>query len=185
MKVDTKDRMIASAASLLRARGYAGTGLNQITAESHAPKGSMYHWFPEGKEQLAADAIAYYGDVVLSLLNHCLQAADLIEGVKAFVAALAHQLERSQFHDGCPVGLVAMETGAASRRLAAATAAVFELWRAALAEALTLKGIPDADDRATALVAALEGGVILCRAQRSTETLWAIVRAVTPLLRNP
>lgn len=177
--------MIASAACLLRARGYAGTGLNQITAESRAPKGSMYHWFPGGKEQLAAQAIAYYGEVVHSLLQHCLQASDVVEGVDAFVTALAHQLERSQFHDGCPVGLVAMEAGAASQRLADATAAVFELWRGLLADALTERGVPEADDRATTVVAALEGGVMLSRAQRSTEPLRTITRALNPLLRSP
>lgn len=184
MTATTKDRMLASTAHLLRSQGYAGTGLNQITVAAQAPKGSMYHHFPEGKEQLAAQAIAYYADMVLSLLQHCLKAPDAADGIDAFITALAHQLERSQFHDGCPVGLVAMEAGAANERLAAATTAAFELWHAAIAHTLTERGVPEPQDRATIVLAAVEGGVMLSRAHRSTKPLRSVSRGLRPVLQT-
>lgn len=178
MTATSKDRMVATTAHLLRAQGYAGTGLNQVTAEANAPKGSMYHHFPGGKEELAAEAIAHYAGTVQSLLEHCLQAPDIADGLDAFITALAHQLDRSQFRDGCPVGVVAMEAAAASERLAAATKAAFEQWRAVIARTMTEHGVPDPDDRATTVIAAVEGGVMLSRAHRSTGPLLSVSRSL-------
>jgi TetR/AcrR family transcriptional repressor of lmrAB and yxaGH operons len=178
----TRDRMIATTAHLLRAQGFHGTGLNQITADALAPKGSMYHHFPGGKEQLAEEAIRYYADVVLSLLEHCLENPDVPDALDAFVGALSHQLERSAFLDGCPVGLTAMEAGATSDRLAAATQAAFDRWISAVARRLEKDGVPDAHERATTVIAAVEGGVMLARAHRSTAALRAISRSLAPLV---
>jgi TetR/AcrR family transcriptional repressor of lmrAB and yxaGH operons len=177
----TRERMIVAMAHLVRANGYSGAGLNQIITDARAPKGSMYHHFPAGKEELGEAAIAYYGDVVRSLLERCLGEGSVVDGIGRFVDALANQLERSEFYDGCPVGLMAMEVGPANDRLAAATQAALDLWIASVETHLRAAGVPDATDRATAIIAAVEGGVILARCHRSAAPLRAVSRGIALL----
>ena len=56
--------MIRSAALLFRENGYSGTGFRDVIAHSGAPRGSIYHHFPDGKEQLAADTVEWAGAVI-------------------------------------------------------------------------------------------------------------------------
>ena len=50
----TRDRIVDASAELFRRQGYNATGVKQIVTEAQAPFGSLYHFFPGGKEQLAA-----------------------------------------------------------------------------------------------------------------------------------
>ncbi len=70
MASDSRERMVRSAAVLLREHGYAGTGFRDVIAHSEAPWGSIYHHFPGGKAQLAEEAVRYAGDFVAQLIEH-------------------------------------------------------------------------------------------------------------------
>ena len=57
-----RDRMIGAALDGMRASGLSGAGINQVIAASGAPKGSLYHYFPGGKLQLAREALERFGE---------------------------------------------------------------------------------------------------------------------------
>lgn len=180
----TKQRMITTTAGLVRAQGLHATGLNQVLADARAPKGSMYHHFPGGKEELVVHAIAEYGEVVRTLLVHCMDGNSVEGGIEAFIVALGNQMSRSGYHAGCPVGVTAMEAGASSDALGAATKAVFEMWTDVLVRRLEDAGEEPtrAQDLATTAVAAIEGAVMLTRSSRSTAPLAAVARTLQRLL---
>jgi AcrR family transcriptional regulator len=53
-EVKPRDRMIESAAMLIREFGVAGTGMREIAEHAQAPRGSLQHYFPRGKDPLVA-----------------------------------------------------------------------------------------------------------------------------------
>jgi AcrR family transcriptional regulator len=167
-KPPTRDRILFATAELFRRQGYHGTGLKQIVGEAEAPFGSLYHHFPGGKgelgEQVIDSAGAFFQVLVTAVYDAEHSAEDSVRAV--FVGAAA-TLEATDYEDACPIATVALEVASTDDRLRAATAVVFERWTVALTERL--------GDRAEALavIAALEGAFVLCRASRSTEAMHA------------
>lgn len=170
----TRERIVSASADLLRRRGYTGTGVKQIAAAAGAPFGSLYHFFPGGKEQLGAETIRWSGRMYGQLLPLIFDASpDPVTGVQAFFAAAADQMEDSGYADGCPIATVALEVSSSSEPLRQACADVFGSWIQAATRRFTAAGLPEAAARqlAIGLLAALEGAFVLSRALRSTEPL--------------
>jgi len=170
----TRERILDASAGLFRRQGAAATGLKEIVRESRAPWGSLYHYFPEGKEQLIAESLLRTGERYARLMERALAGADPPSaGVLRYFNAAADNLARSDFADGCPVGTVALETANASERIRRVCAEVFGTWQRVVADALTGSGIPR--ERAAGLAAqflvGLEGALILSRAQRDEAVL--------------
>jgi AcrR family transcriptional regulator len=63
----TRDRIVTATAELFRRQGYNGTGLKQVTQAAGAPVGSVYHFFPGGKDELAETVILTSGRVYQEL----------------------------------------------------------------------------------------------------------------------
>jgi AcrR family transcriptional regulator len=174
MPTETKDRIVTTSAELFRRQGYNATGIKQIVDEARAPFGSIYHFFPGGKEQLGAETIrwsgAMYGALVPAIFD---PAPDVVTAVRAFFAGAAADLAASGYADACPIATVALEVASVSEPLREACADVFDGWLASATERLTGAGIaaPRARELAIGMVAALEGAFVLARAQRSTEPL--------------
>jgi AcrR family transcriptional regulator len=157
---DPKKRMITSAALLIRERGVEATSFNDVIEHSGAPRGSIYHHFPGGKTQLVEEATRYAGEWTGRGLTAAFEAGDVATAIDRFVAGWRHTLESTDFAAGCPVVAVTVE-GAARDEAAAA----FTHWEDLLADALGSRS------KATLVVAAIEGAVILARAQRSVAPL--------------
>lgn len=186
----TRDRLLFAAAELFRRQGYAATGLKQVTSEAEAPFGSLYHHFPEGKEQLADEVLRTGGAFFLALYEQIADAApDVISGVRDFFAGAAETLEVTDFADACPIATVAGETASTSARLRRASAEVFESWLDAFARRLEAEGLAARRAREVALstVMLLEGAFLMSRTLRSTEPMEvghaAVVALVTEALR--
>ena len=170
----TKDRIVTTSAELFRRQGYTGTGLKQIVAEASAPFGSIYHFFPGGKEQLGAETIRWSGAMYGQLLPAVFDPApDPVIAVRNFFAGAAEHLVESGYADACPIATVALEVSSSSEPLREACADVFDGWIDAATERLAGEGIEKARARelAIGMVAALEGAFVLARALRSTEPL--------------
>lgn len=170
----TRERIVEASAELLARQGYNATGVKQIVTAAQAPFGSLYHFFPRGKEQLGAEAIRVSGAMYEQLIEAVFDPApDLITGVRLFFAGAAAHLEETDFADACPIATVALEVSSVSEEMRMACAGVFESWIATGAERAQRAGIPA--DRAReliiAMLAALEGAFVLARATRSTEPL--------------
>jgi AcrR family transcriptional regulator len=166
----TRDRIVIATAELFRRRGYTGTGVKQIAAEAEAPFGSIYHFFPGGKEQLGEEVIRSGGQFFLQLYETIADGApDVVTGTKDFFYGAAQTLRDTDYADACPIATVALEVASTNEQLRQATADVFELWLGAMTARLTAAGIAAAPARelAVATLAALEGAFLLSRATRS------------------
>ena len=168
VRTPTRERILYAAAELFRRQGYAGTGLNQVVAEAQAPFGSLYHHFPGGKQQLAEDVIRVGGTFFQELVTAIYDDEPNAEAaVRAVFRGAAETLAATDFQDACPIATIALDVASTSDPLRRATAEVFDQWIAALTERL------DDHDRALAVLAALEGAFVLCRAQRTTAPMLA------------
>ena len=71
-----RERMVRSAAQLIRRKGVSGTGMREIVTEADAPRGSLQHYFPGGKEELVSDALLSMGDLAARRTRRCLRDLD-------------------------------------------------------------------------------------------------------------
>lgn len=169
MAATTKDRILAASIRLFRRQGYTGTGLKEIAAESDAPWGSLYHHFPEGKEQLVSDAMAAFGERYASAIAHTLEEAeDPAVGIEAVFEMAAEALERSRFTEGCPIGAVSLEAAGASERIRETCAETLNSWFEVIERHLRDHGLDErrAAELARFSVAAIEGACVVSRALR-------------------
>jgi AcrR family transcriptional regulator len=181
---DSRNRMIQSAALLFREHGYSGTGFRDVIEHSGAPRGSIYHHFPGGKEELAAETVAWAAAVIERRIERAAQNGNPIVALSLFVEAWREVLEDSNFRAGCPIVAVAAEADAGSRATAA-TAVAFARWQDLIARALLEAGVSRTDARrlATLVIAAIEGAILLCRARRDIRPLRDVHRALEATLR--
>jgi AcrR family transcriptional regulator len=183
----TKDRILDSSAELFRRQGYTGTGVKQIVAEASAPFGSLYHFFPGGKEQLGEEVIRWSGDMYLRLFATVVaDAPDVVAGVQAFFSGAAETLHETDYADACPIATVALEVASTSEPLRQATADVFDTWFDAATAYFASAGIPTerARELAIHMLSALEGAFVFCRAMRSTESLHVAGAACAAAVRD-
>lgn len=185
MPPSSRERLLDAAVDLLQRQGFHGTGLNELLARSGAPRGSLYHYFPGGKEQIGAEAIARAGEQVAAAVGHLLRAKPSVpDAVDALAALLAAGLEASDFERGCPVATTALEVGARSDAIGAAARASFDSWVAPLRDRLEAIGFARAEaaERADLVIAALEGALVLARARQDAGVLRDVGRQLAPLL---
>jgi AcrR family transcriptional regulator len=178
---------VDSTAELFRRQGYTGTGVKQIVAEASAPFGSLYHFFPGGKEQLGEEVIRWSGQMYLQLFATVAgDAPDVATGVSRFFEGAAETLEETGYADACPIATVALEVASTNEPLRRATADVFDSWISAAAEWLAAAGIPRGRARALSLqmLSALEGAFVFSRALRSTEPMHVAGAAAAAAVRE-
>jgi len=186
----TRQRIVDASAALMRRQGYEATGMKEIVTAASAPFGSVYHFFPGGKEQLGAETIRWSGGEYGKLLAAALETGtDLTAGVRAFFTGAAEHLAATGYADACPIATIALEVSSHSEVLRQACDEVFGVWIEEGTRRFTGQGIPAGTARrlAVALLSLLEGAFVLCRAARSTEALEiasdtavALIAAATP-----
>jgi AcrR family transcriptional regulator len=170
----TRQRIVDTSAELFRRQGYAATGVKQIVTDAQAPFGSLYHFFPGGKEELGAEAIRVSGAIYALLIPAVFDPApDPATAVLDFFDGAAAHLVETDYADACPIATIALEISSSSETLREACAEVFESWIAAGTPRFQAAGIDEAKarDLTIAMLAALEGAFVLARALRSTEPL--------------
>lgn len=182
-----RQRIVAGAADMISRRGLTATSIREMAKHSGAPLGSTYHYFPDGKQQLATEAVRHTGELIARSLRRELRAGPAA-GLQAFLDMWRTIVVDTDFRAGCPVLAVAIEeppTAEIPPALAAAAEA-FDQWEGLLAAALRDHGVdPDrADQVATLIVAAVEGTVAMCRAKRSIEPLDRTADQLQQLLRT-
>jgi TetR/AcrR family transcriptional repressor of lmrAB and yxaGH operons len=168
MASDTRIRMVEGAVRLLAERGLQETSFSEVLELTGAPRGSIYHHFPEGKDQLVAAAVDLAGERAIRLLNG-MAGASAVEIATRFLGIWRLVLDKSGFQAGCSVLAVTVATDSAD--LLAHTSAVFRAWRSTLAGLLEIGGMTAANASrfATTLIATSEGAVVMGRAERSLE----------------
>jgi TetR/AcrR family transcriptional regulator, lmrAB and yxaGH operons repressor len=168
MPSETRAKMVAGAARLLAIRGLQETSFSEVLELTGAPRGSIYHHFPDGKDQLIASAIDLAGANAIALIERSRgQSASRV--TEHFIGLWREVLVRSNYRAGCSVLAVTIATD--STDLLGHAASVFRTWRERLAELLREGGLADVDAArfATILIAGTEGAVVLSRAEQSME----------------
>jgi AcrR family transcriptional regulator len=170
----TRERIVERSAELFRRQGFTGTGVKQIVAEASAPFGSLYHFFPGGKQQLGEEVIRHSGALYGQLIDaYFPPGCDPEQATRAFFAGAAETLEETNYADACPIATVALEVSSTSEPMRRACAEVFSSWIDAAAQRMTSGGLePErARELAIEMLNSLEGAFVLSRALRSTEPL--------------
>ena len=181
---DSRQRMVRSAALLFREQGYSGTGFRDVIEHSGAPRGSIYHHFPGGKAELASATVEWAGGVIERQIVRAARDGDPIAVLRGFVAGWREVLVSSKFRAGCPIVAVAVESQAGREAVAAAGDA-FGRWQDLIAGALRDVGVSRAQARrlATLVVAAIEGAIVLSRAERDLGPLRDVGRELEATLQ--
>jgi AcrR family transcriptional regulator len=182
-----RERVVRSAAQLIRRKGVSGTGMREIVTEAGAPWGSLQHYFPGGKEEIVSDAVLWFGDVMARQVGRGL--SELKSGTPSalltfLVDSWRRELTEAQFSAGCPLVAAAADTAAISEQLRQVLRVAFAGWLQPLSESLVDLGVPPerADALAIVVIAALEGAIILARIRQDLTPFDALIRELGPLL---
>jgi TetR/AcrR family transcriptional regulator, lmrAB and yxaGH operons repressor len=190
-KLSSRDKIIRTTSRLLQQQGYHATGLNQITKESGAPKGSLYYYFPKGKEELACEAVRSTADNVAARLRGKLEESeDAVTAIQGLILELAEHFEldrHGQESQGVPVAAVALETSLTNETLRAACHAAYEQWEQIFAGKLRQNGFPEqqAEELSIVLNAMLEGAFVLSFTRRNSVALIQMAKRIPLLLAEP
>ncbi|MFI8230009.1 TetR/AcrR family transcriptional regulator [Streptomyces sp. NPDC085900] len=182
-----RERMVFSAAQLIRRDGVAATGMREVAAHAEAPRGSLQHYFPGGKEQLVNEAVGWAGRYAGRRVARFLAALDepTPSGLFAeMVRQWTDEYESAGFAAGCPVAAATVDCAESVPSTREAVAAAFTTWTAPVARALAGMGVPEerAGALATLMISALEGAILIARAERDVRALTTVTRELGPLL---
>jgi len=174
-QTDARQKMIESAAVLFRERGVLGTSFADVLEHSGAPRGSIYHHFGGGKTQLAEEATRWAGEFIVAGAVAALRSDDPVAAIDSFRQQWTRILRQSDFNAGCVIVAATLE-GEREPRVRQAAGEAFASWQTVLADALRAHGLDARRARslATLTVAAIEGAIILARAQRTLRPLEAV-----------
>lgn len=184
MSEKTREKMIGGAALLISQRGVQGTSFSEVLELTDTPRGSIYHHFPGGKDELVAEAISLLGSVVTERIRNA-EANQPEQVAEAFAQGWREFVEATNLKSVCVMSAVTVGAGADSEGLLPVVAAGFASWRDALADAYTRTGLSKPDSRRLALtsIAALEGAMIVARAEQSMEPFDAVQNDLIDLAR--
>jgi TetR/AcrR family transcriptional regulator, lmrAB and yxaGH operons repressor len=176
---------VRAAATLLRRNGYAATGINEIAELAGAPKGSLYHYFPDGKEQIGEAAVRFAGKgMVVTMEKLEMDHKSTVAIIQAYCQLLVGWMAKSGFRDGCPISTTLLEAAPQSVGIALAGREAFAAWRGVFERTLVRDGFskPDAARLSTLAVSSIEGALILARAESSGEPIEDVARSLAMVL---
>jgi|SRR5580765_939081 len=169
---ESKTRIIRAALDLMSQSGLSGVGINQVVKESAAPRGSIYHFFPGGKLELAAVALGEAEQGVGHWFRGVFDPREpLACKVESLFAGAAENVAASGFNKSCPVSAVVLDIDADSEKMRAVCHRIFSTWRDMIAVGLHEVPEPERPAVAELILATLEGSLILSRSQASKDPL--------------
>ena len=169
-----RGRILFAAADLFRRHSYNGVGLKRVAADSGIAYGSLYHFYPGGKRELAGEVIGFGERYLVHLFAASAgEHADVVAGVRAFFALATQRLKDSDYSEGCPLATIALEVASSEDCLRREVARAFAGWIEAFTRYFHRRGIPEPQDRVLAvrMLLELEGALLLSRTLRSTTPL--------------
>jgi len=175
-----KDNLVRTAMRLFRQQGYASSGLQQILTESGAPKGSLYHYFPGGKEELGKAAVLLAGQLMGEMLSDLAAKHEKLAAfVDAYCCVMARWMEESEFRSGCPIATTMLETAPHSPLLTEAGVQVLDHWISIIVPVFVRSGLSmhDARLKSQLLIASMEGALLLARVRQQSDPIMAIAAA--------
>lgn len=182
-----RDQLIETTSELLEMQGYHATGLNQIIKESKTPKGSLYYYFPNGKDELTAAALNSTGKLLLTNIHSVLdEIENPADAVRGFIEKLVFYVPASGYRAGGPITTVALETAVTNDFLRGECQKIYDSWQAAFAEKLLSSGCTQerAARLASLIIASIEGAIILSRTSHNPKPLQDIAEELYLLIKH-
>jgi AcrR family transcriptional regulator len=182
-----RERMVFSAAQLIRRQGVTATGVRDVVAHAGAPRGSVQHYFPDGKTQLVGEAVDWSGRYAASRIDRFMAGMRPPTPGKLFAAMVGQWIDeyrRDGFAAGCPLAAATIDCADTDPLVRARISAALDRWRDPITAALATMGVPTAKTRsvATLMLCTLEGAIVLSRAEQSTQPLTTVARELAPHL---
>lgn len=167
-EIPSRQRMIEAAIDLMRGSGLSGAGINEIVRESAAPKGSVYHFFPGGKQQIVAEALTDYSPRVMRFMEEALAGGRTAPArVRRLFNAFARRVENADFRRSCAFGTVCLDLDRELEPLRIVVEDTFERWTGLIAQHVDLGDARRSRSFAGLVLTAIEGAYIRARAERS------------------
>ncbi|CAN7295435.1 TetR/AcrR family transcriptional regulator [Terrabacter sp. LjRoot27] len=182
-----RERIVYETAQHLRRAGVSGTGLREVVAAADAPRGSLQHYFPGGKDQLVGEALEWAGTWAAERVDEHLARMRRPTPARLFTAIVddwAADLESRGFARGCPVAAAVVDCADTNDAVRRAATSALQTWRRPITAALVTMGRTPrrAQALSTLMLCALEGAIVLARAQRDTAPLHLVGRELAPVL---
>jgi TetR/AcrR family transcriptional repressor of lmrAB and yxaGH operons len=183
--MDSRQRLIETTLRLLRSQGLRATGTNQIIQQSGAPRGSLYHHFPGGKEQLVIEALRAAGEMIGGKIRIALEGQkSATSALRKFVQAYSEEMLQSNYQQGCPIGNAAADAASTSQAIRQVCDEIFASWERLIAQGLERGGFDRKQAGALAefTLSSIEGALILCRTRRSIQPLERVGQRIESIL---
>jgi AcrR family transcriptional regulator len=171
-ELTARERIVDAAGHLLRTRGFAAAGLRDIVEAADAPWGSLQHYFPGGKNQIAVEAIKAGEIRVGGFIDMAFErSATSAEALEWFFARTLELMVESDYEFGCPVATVALERAVLKDEVADACAAALGYWTARFTAGFTAGGLDATPAQRLAVItlSQYEGAMLVSRVQRSPQ----------------
>jgi len=182
-----RERMVFSAAQLIRRQGVTATGVRDVVAHADAPRGSVQHYFPDGKTQLVGEAVDWAGRYAGRRIDRFLATMRPPTPGKLFAAMVQqwiNEYRRDGFAAGCPLAAATIDCADTDEKVRAQISRALNRWRDPITAALKEMDVPPAKagSVATLMLCTLEGALILARAEQSVQPLQTVARELAPHL---
>lgn len=187
---NTRERILSEAARLVGEKGVRGTSLNDVRATASVSKGQLYHYF-EGKAGLVQAIIERRTADVFDAQQPLIEHLDTWENLRRWTEAVIGLQEASHCVGGCPIGSLASELADQDEAARVSLAHSFDRWEHYLEEGLTrmrergdLRGDANPAELAVAVMASLQGGLLLTQTRKTTRPLRIALRAALAFVRT-
>jgi TetR/AcrR family transcriptional repressor of lmrAB and yxaGH operons len=184
---ETRSRLLEATTRLFRSQGFHATGLDEVLRDSGAPKGSLYHHFPGGKDQLAIEALGQVACQLEVMMSALLQSEnDPLSALQELLVSRTKLLAESDFRYGCPIAAVTLDVACDREPIREACQRGFQVWLQLFIDHFVNAGLPEprAKTVATLFLASFEGALILSRAQKSVEPLEAVASELARVIEG-
>jgi AcrR family transcriptional regulator len=173
----TQDRIVAAAANLMCTRGVAATSTEDVRAAANVSSSQIYHYFAD-KRSLTRAVIEHQTDAIVGTHETLLARLDTVDALRTWAEFIVTLQRKSGYRSGCPLGTLASELAENDTDARADLAASYRRWQrairaglAAMADRGEFVAGTDVDRLATALLTALQGGLLLSKTLRDGEPL--------------
>ena len=186
MKTNTKDIFIDTASSLFANQGYHATGISEILKKSNAPKGSLYYYFPQGKEQLAQEALQKTAEKISTeILDVLAKASTPLEGLQQHLIYIAQKIEKDLFQPNVSISLIALETFSSNEIIRLECERTFQQIQNIYKNSFLKMDLQEeyADFLAMTMVMLTEGAITFSLTKKNTQPLHQLANNL-PLLIN-
>lgn len=186
LKTDSCEKIIAAASELFQLKGYTATGLNEILRESGAPKGSLYYYFPSGKEELALAAVDLAATTMQARVSEGLKSdEDPMRAISRVIQDMIIALKNDGKLQTMSLSMLALETCQTSDSLREACAKSFEKMADVYAQKLSESGFSheQATELGTVIQSMIEGAITLSLTAQDVKPLESVLHTFPLLLR--